>query len=194
VSDNEHKPGRRDLVSSEAQTRAQGQHLAEQEAAEERARRNANFVQIDRKSMQELRMLIGRSGLAARLLLMLAEKMNRENAIVISFHTLERITGKSRTALHNAIALLKKEQWIQVVKVGTANAYFINNAVFWRGEGKDKQAHFRAAIIASFDEQDERENWEGVKLKHFPVLDPGERLTHTSESLPPPDQSDLDLN
>ena len=193
MSQTERKPAGRALVSSEAQMRVQGQQLAEQDKAAERAKKNWNFVQVERKSMALMRQLIDRSPLAAKVLLLFGERMGRDGAIMISFHTLEKITGKSRTALHNAITLLKKEKWIQVVKVGTANAYLVNNAVFWRGEGSAKHTHFRAAIVASFDEQDQHEDWDNVQLKHFPVLSDGERLTHNSEPLPPPDQADLDL-
>lgn len=181
-------------VSDEALVRAQGQHLAEQNAAEKRSKKNWNFVQMERKTMGYMRDLIEESPLAAKLMFLFGEKMNRDNAIVISYHTLEKITGRGRTALHNAITLLKKRQWLQVVKVGTANAYVINNAVFWRGEGDQKQAHFRAAIVASFDEQDQREQWDGIQLKHFSVLQHDARLDDDSGASSTLDQRDLDLN
>lgn len=188
------QPRAKQTVSDEALVRAQGQHLAEQNTAEKRSKKNWNFVQIERKTMGYMRDLIEESPLAAKLLFLFGEKMNRDNAIVISYHTLEKITGKGRTALHNAITLLKKRQWLQVVKVGTANAYVINNAVFWRGEGDQKQAHFRAAIVASFDEQDQREQWDGIQLKHFPVLQHDARIDDDSGAESTPNQPDLDLN
>lgn len=160
------------LVDDKTIIRNNGQDLAEKEAAEERAKKNYNFLQIEQKTLKEFRRLTDQSPKALKLLFAMAEKMNRTNAIMASNATLAQITGISIPTVVRAIKLLKEENWIQVIRVGTANAYIINSTVFWKSTGDLKQASFHAQIIASESEQLEPvENWDKVTLKHFPFLD-----------------------
>lgn len=167
---------RQSLVPEEVHQRAQQQHLKEREASEELAKKNHNFLQVQKRNLKEFRRLIKENPTAAQLMFLFAEKMNRQNALMCSFNTLGEITGLSRSTLSKAIALLKKEQWIEVLKVGTANAYLINHAVFWQDTADKKNSHFvfGATIIASMSEQDEgaatKESWKDVELRHFPFL------------------------
>ncbi|MES9320406.1 hypothetical protein ABEP90_12405, partial [Cutibacterium acnes] len=110
---------------------------------------------------------------------------------------MQQILGKSRPTLDRAVRLLREDNWIQVVKVGTANAYVLNSAVFWTDRGdKRHMASFKAQIVTTLDEQDKdfRAN-PHVKLKHVPTLvSKDERVIVGTDELPPPDQQDLDLN
>lgn len=166
------------LIPESAHQRAQQQHLQEKEQAEELAQKNHNFLQVQKRNLKEFRRLIDKSPVAAKLIFLLAEKMNRQNALMCSFKTLEEITGLSRATLSRAIAVLKKEQWINVLKVGSANAYIVNYNVFWQDSADKKNSHavFGATIIASKSEQDSedeeyKEQWKGVSLRHFPFMD-----------------------
>lgn len=184
-------------MNDETAHRLNGQELAEKESADEFARKNFNFLQIEKRQLREMRRLVNLDVNAFNVLTILAERMNRMNAICCSQKTLMKITGLSRTSVHNAVSILKKEHWLEVVKIGTANAYVINSRVFWQNSGDKKMAVFHAAIIASADEQnqEELENWKNVKLKQFPVLADGERVTVVggTDDLPPPDQHELDV-
>lgn len=183
------------LISPEAEARARQQELAEQEEAEQRAKKNFNFLQIEKRSLRHIRELYDQNATAGKLLFILAEKMNRQNALVCSYDTMSKITGLGRTALYKAIRHLKEHNWIQVVKIGTANAYIINSKVFWQSYVDKKMTVFHATIVASSDEQDEPiENWDKVKLKHFPFLDHNEEAVVTDEALPPPDQVEIDFH
>ena len=63
----------------------------------------------------------------------LVEHMGRTtNAVVCSYTTLCEITGVSRPTVGRAIKLLKDDQWIDTVKIGNANAYCVNERVFWQ--------------------------------------------------------------
>lgn len=188
------------VISEEAEARARLQDMREEEEAEERRKRNYHFVQIEKRAMREIRRLAKESPAAHEILLILAEKMNRENAIMCSIQTLQQLTGRSRPTVSRAIKVLKDEMWVQVVKVGTANAYLINNSVFWQSSGDKKFAHFRAAIITSATEQDEDPDvMAKAKLKHFPYLEvrdavtDGAQLLISNDDLPPPDQAEMDL-
>jgi hypothetical protein len=159
------------IISQEVESKIRQQELAEQQAREEIAKKNFNFVQIEKLALRDLRGLIDRSPTAARVITLMAEKMNRQNALVCSYDTLSKIIGLSRATLSRAIKLLVKERWIQIVKIGATNAYIINSRVFWQSYGDKKMTVFHASIVASSDEQDEPvENWDNVKLKHFPFL------------------------
>lgn len=157
------------LIPEEIHQRVQHQNLLAREKADEDAKKNHGFVQVEKRNFRELRGLIDRSPVAAKLLLIIGEKMNRQNALLCSFNTLKEITGLSRSTLSVAVALLKKECWLEVVKIGTANAYIVNSRVFWQSYGNMKHATFNATIVASSTEQD-KENWNAVDLRHFPFL------------------------
>lgn len=158
------------LVSQETKNRMRKEEFAKQERALEISRMNHNFTQINNRAWASLRELIQDNPQAAGLLTILAEKMGRQNALVCSYDTLTHITGRSRTSLHRSIKYLKERRWIQVVKIGTANAYVVNAAVFWKSHGDKKLAAFSAAIIASSSEQDSTENWEDTSLQSLPLL------------------------
>jgi len=184
------------LISNEAEQRVQQQNLKEEIEAEELARKNFHFLQIEKRTLRDLRRLSGASTPAVNVLLLLAERMNRSNAIVCSYRVLAEITGYSRPTLHNAIKLLEAERWIQVIKIGSANAYLVNSRAFWQDTGtKKRHASFNASIVASETEQAAQfvENWEGVEMRQFPVLnrEEQEQLVVKNDELPPPDQAEL---
>lgn len=182
-------------VKQETEGRTRQQELLEQAEAEKRAKKNYNFVQIEKRTLRLVRELYADNPAAGKLLFILAEKMNRQNALVCSYETISKITGLGRTTLYKAIKYLKTHNWIEVIKVGTANAYIINSRVFWQSYGDKKLSVFHATIVASSDEQDTSvEDWSKVNLKHFPFLNHEEEAIIAREELPPPDQSEIDYH
>jgi len=180
-------------IKADTLVRLNGQDLKEKEAADAARTKNSNFVQIKKSALRDMRGLATRSPKAMQLLLTLVEKMNRENAIMISKKTLEQITGMSSATVTRSIALLKEERWVQVIKVGTSNVYRVNSMAFWQASKDQMYTSFRATIVASQDEQDE--DWTGVKLKHFPLLESSDvdKMIIENEDLPPPDQGELNV-
>ena len=90
--------------------KARQDQLTEQAKAEARARHNHNkFLQIDKKAIAELRKLMVQHVGACNVLMMLAEKMNRQNAIVMSYDAMMKMTGYSKSSITKAIAVLKKK-------------------------------------------------------------------------------------
>lgn len=160
-----------------------------------RKREPSDFVQISRKSMKEIRVLSDKNKLALKILMILAEKMNRQNAVVVSQKTLCQLLGKGRTSVYNAIKTLEEGRWLKTLKIGTANAYIINERVFWTDlTDKRRYAIFSANVIVSEDEQEvSAEDWDAIEIKHFPFLEKKIPLIVGDDSLPPPDQTDLDL-
>ena len=158
--------------------------------------KNVNFVQIDRRIMQAHRELMFSSPGAAIVLSVLTEHMDKSNGIVISYSTLQELTNYSRAAVGRAIKKLKEDQWIQVIKVGTASVYVVNSRAFWTANAKGKHySRFHATVVASASEQSVGiEKLKALQLRQVPVLQNSERLTLNDDILPPPDQADMDLN
>lgn len=160
--------------------------------AEERLRKNQNFVQLYKQELKELRALNAKDPTAMSLLLMLVEKMNKQNAIVMSQKTMMKITGKSRPTISRAVKTLRDTNFMQVIKVGSANAYVINSRVFWQTVSNSKFSVFSATVIASEDEQNSGfiEDWDGVELKQVPLFQ--ERVVEAPEEQTE-EQRELDL-
>lgn len=151
----------------------------------------ADFAMLTRGYIRDIRELSRRSPCAFQVFMLLTERMNKTNAIVISQTTLCQILNYGRTAIHNAIRLLESERWLQIVKIGTANGYVINSKVVWRDHSGKRYASFYAEVVASESDQGRPvEDWDNVELRHVPVLQAGEQPISTGE-IPPPDQAEL---
>lgn len=172
-----------------------------QQKIEQAKNQNKDFVQLTRAEMRKISELSSKKGgqSALNLLMLFAQNMNKQNAVMISFDMLEKVTGKSRATIDRSIKLLKQDQWIQVVKVGNANVYVLNSAVFWTDKADKRFASFSAQIVTTLDEQDAdiRKNPE-VKLRTVPAFFQEPELMANGlilgdDELPPPDQLDTDL-
>lgn len=151
-----------------------------------------DFAMLTRGYIKDIRELSRRSPAAFQVFMLLVERMNRTNAVVISQATLGKILGYGRTAIHNAVRLLEAEKWVQVVKVGTANGYIINSKVLWRDNNGKRYASFYAEVVVSADEQGRPiEDWDNVELRHVPLISKNEFIIDDGADLPPPDQKDL---
>ena len=169
--------------------------LLDEEKAAKRLPKNMDFVQVSRAELRAIGELGAKSSLALDLLMIFAQSMDKKNAVMMSYETLRYLTGKSRRHLLRAITILKSDNWVQVIEVGTANAYVLNSAVFWSDRGdKRHMASFGAQVITTLEEQekDVRESPK-LKLRRVPMLN-NERISLGDDQLPPPDQEDLELN
>lgn len=147
---------------------------------------------ITRGYIRDIRELSKRSAAAFNLLMLIVERMDRANALVVSQSTLSQILGYGRTTIHKATKILVEERWLRVMKVGTASAYVVNSKVVWRTHNGERYAGFYAEVLVSEKEQDGMvEDWENVEMRHVPVIKSGEKLVVGDEPPPPPDQSEL---
>jgi hypothetical protein len=136
-----------------------------------RVKKNQNFVQLSQSNIVEIVKLESESASASKILWFLVSKMNKSNAVVISQKTLMVLTGMGRTSVYTAVKHLRNNRWIDVLKVGTANAYVVNSQVFWKSSNDKKYTSFSAQVITSLDEQ-ESENLNVLfesKLKSVPM-------------------------
>lgn len=175
---------------------AQDESSSETAESQTNERANANFVQLSRHYLRDMRRLARKSAVAHEILYYLVEHMGRTtNAVVVSYQTLVEVTGTSRATVARAVKLLKDQQWIDSVKIGSASAYAVNERIFWQaGRNQRQYAVFSATVIATETEQESgfREKAK-QSLKHIPVVESHDITTTGKETLPPPDQGDLEL-
>lgn len=155
---------------------------------------NYNFVQLSRAYLKAWRELTTSQPAAATVLLYLIEQMGRTtNAVICSYKTLQEATGYSRPSISRAIKVLKEENWIDTVKVGSATAYCVNERVAWQaGRNQRRYAMFSATVVACESEQDSDYHLKAKDdIRYIPIVRAGEQAVITNEELPPPDQGDL---
>ena len=158
--------------------------LLEETTREVNRKKNLDFVQLYKKELRQLRGLVKLNPTAAQILLVFVEKMNKQNAVIMSFKTLEQITKKTRQTCSKAVKDLREANFINIIKVGNANAYVVNSNVFWSTDNqiKEKFAIFTATVVAcGADQDDDFEDWSGVELKQIPIIYPGEQLTFLND-------------
>lgn len=157
--------------------------------------KNLSYVQWEKSSMSAFRSLVGKSPAAVQVLSLITEQMDARNALVISQQTMADLCGISRPTVARAIAILKKHNWVETVRIGSTTAYVCNQSVFWQ-QARDKRfyADFTARVIASADDQSEslEELQSEKKLHKLPSAEAGEKISilHDEE---PPTQPEMEL-
>ncbi|MDO8336521.1 MAG: hypothetical protein Q7T74_07130 [Candidatus Saccharibacteria bacterium] len=133
---------------------------------------NAGFIQVSKMYIAEMTDLAQRAPSAHTVLWTLVQQMNKLNAVMIGQDSLCKLTKLSPATVKRAVALLREQQWLEVLKVGTANAYRVNSDVFWQDRADGRWASFSANVIVNFDEQDERtKTFPKVTTRHFPFVE-----------------------
>ena len=134
---------------------------------------NSDFVQLSKIYMDETVSLANHAPAAFMVLMTLVKQMNKVNSVMISNESLERICGVSNSTIKRAIKILREQQWIDVLKVGTSNVYRVNSNVFWQDRADGKWASFQAQVVLNFDEQDETTKKKPVKswTRHIPLVE-----------------------
>ncbi|HGK4901228.1 TPA: plasmid replication initiator-like protein [Yersinia enterocolitica] len=152
------------------------------------------YYMMSRAAEKNLRALQKENPTAALVFSVIRENMQiGTNAVTISNPVLATILGKSARTIARATKHLAEHAYVQIVKVGNTNTYVVNEQVAFAGSVGQRKAVFSATVVAHECEQEE--GWEQVKkLKAIPVIYEDERPILAANELPPPDQTDLDLN
>ena len=133
---------------------------------------NAGFIQVSKMYIAETIGLANQSPSAHSVLWTLVQQMDKQNSVMISQESLCKLTKLSSATIKRAVALLREQQWIDVLKMGTANVYRVNSTVFWQDRADGRWASFSANIILNFDEQDEQtKRMPTVRTRHIPVVE-----------------------
>ena len=158
--------------------------MIEERDAEKNQKKNIDFVQLYKKELKQLRGLVKLNPTAAQILLVFVEKMNKQNAVIMSYKTLEQITKRTRQTCSKAMKDLREANFINIVKVGNVNAYVVNSNVFWSTDNQSKERFsvFTATVVACGSEQEQDfEDWSNVKLKSIPIIAVGEQISLFNE-------------
>ena len=128
---------------------------------------NANFVQFYRNEIGSIRELIKDEPKAASLFLFLSEKMDQENALIVS-RNFVRIFWNFKKNNYQTVKCSKKEKgFIEIIKSGTANVYLVNANIAWTSyANKREYAQFKANVFVSKSEQEYK-----IKSSKFKQLD-----------------------
>lgn len=142
--------------------------------------KTTSWVQTEKQVHVEWGKLTMKHPAAAAIVHTLLSMLDKDaQAIVISQPTLAKVLGCHINTVKRSILHLKKNKWIQVVKVGstgTSNAYVLNSAVAWvKGREDMRFGCFRARVIADADEQD-KETLAVTDLRKVPVAYPPEKV------------------
>lgn len=146
---------------------------AEEEKKKEEQRKKSpyrNFLQVNKDAYKQEDWLMKESPAAYRLLRFIAQNMDNYNALICSYTVFSESLGYGRTTLSNAVKLLKDNNYLKIVKSGSANIYIINNELYWQSYGSNfSRCEFNAKIVISSEEQDEQDKAE-IKAKRYKML------------------------
>ena len=139
--------------------------------------KNHNFTQVADGYMDDYARLIQRNPAAASLLMFFASRMGRlNNAVVMSYRSMMELTGYSRPTIVNALKVLKSENWLDSVKIGSIKAYGLNERFVWKAANNQRHyAEFSAICIAAASEQEPKREAKAQsvreKLRYLPVIE-----------------------
>lgn len=120
-----------------------------------RGNQKQGWLQSD-KAAHDMMWKLGMKNATALPLLhyMVAHIKRGSGGVVVSAQTLAKELGVTGRTIQNAVALLKKCNFIQVLKSGNTNVYVINSQVAWQGKRGARYATFNATIRLHEDEQE----------------------------------------
>lgn len=119
------------------------------------------FVQFNLTHTKDWIALNKKSHIATEILMFLMDHMDGHNALICSITVLSEALGYCRSAISEAIGILKSSGFVDVKKSGNTNVYLLNKDLAWKSWGKNyRYAEFEAKIIISESEQ---ERLSGVK-------------------------------
>lgn len=135
--------------------------LKEQEKAAEAARKRekqspfSRWTQFNNEHTKELMMLAMKYPKAHAILYFLVDQMDNYNACICSATVMQEVLGVSRQTISKNIKILKDLGFLAVFKSGNANVYTINDKVYWKSWGNNRQySKFPANIVLAMSEQD----------------------------------------
>lgn len=111
---------------------------------------NGNFVMLFKNNMDKVIELTKLDNKASALFLFLVEQMNTDNAVVISSESIAEAMDWGIATVYRKVAILKKANFLQVYKIGTANVYRLNSDLVWSTWANKKEySKFRASVVIS---------------------------------------------
>ena len=135
---------------------------AEPKAEAEARKREKNspfsrWTQFNNEHTKELMMLAIKYPKAHAILYFLVDQMDNYNACICSATVMQEVLGVSRQTISKNIKTLKELGFLAVLKSGNANIYTINDKVYWKSWGNNRQySKFPANVVLAMSEQEEQ--------------------------------------
>lgn len=132
----------------------------------------AGYLQVSKLYIEEVTAMASRAPSASLVFWTLVKLMSKQNAVMISQDSLAKLCKMSMPTVKRAVSLLRKEQWMEVHKIGTQNVYRVNSSVIWQDKLDGKWTAYNARLVINFDEQDELTKTMGpVRTRHIPLVE-----------------------
>jgi DNA-binding transcriptional ArsR family regulator len=117
----------------------------------------SRWTQYNNERTKEMMWLALKHPKAHAILLFLVDQMDDKNAVMCSYKVLEEVLDVGHATIARNIKVLKDNGYLAVLKSGTSNVYAINDTVFWKSWGNNKQySKFPANVILSLSEQEKQ--------------------------------------
>lgn len=128
-----------------------------QEIKQEKKSPFSRWTQFNNEHTKELMMLAIKYPKAHAILYFLVDQMDNYNACICSTTVMQEVLGVSRQTISKNIKTLKELGFLAVLKSGNANVYTINDKVYWKSWGNNRQySKFPANVVLALSEQDEQ--------------------------------------
>ena len=165
-----------------------------EEEAEKRAERERkkspfnNFYQINIKNNGYLVELATKNATALAILILIFEKMDGYNAVILPTKVIMEYMNISRPTATRALKYLKEHGYIYCKYAGNMPVYIANNNLVWKSWGSNAAyCEFPANVVLTSSEQEDRKDIE-LKAKKYTAMEiknneQRETSTDTTESL-----------
>lgn len=115
---------------------------------------NANFIQFYEDNIGLFLKMTRENPKALEVFWWVLERMDNDNAIVISQQALADSLKVSRMTIHRATEYLKNEKILTILKSGNTSIYVLNSQIVWKNDAESKKyAHFSAKVYITAEEQ-----------------------------------------
>jgi DNA-binding transcriptional ArsR family regulator len=122
----------------------------EERKKQEELQKNANFIQLYRDHMPEMRWLMTNHQFASSVLFFILEHMDNRNALACSYSVFEDYFEKHKTTIYRNLKILEENGFIDILKMGTSNVYLVNQDLAWTDNKSSKKfAKYDGKILVS---------------------------------------------
>lgn len=117
----------------------------------------SRWTQFNNEHTKELMLLAIKYPKAHAILYFLVDQMDNYNACICSYKVMQEVLGCGQATIARNIKTLKDLGFLAIFKSGNVNVYTINDKVYWKSWGNNRQySKFPANVVLAMSEQDEQ--------------------------------------
>ena len=139
----------------------------------------SRWTQFNNEHTKDLMMLAMKYPKAHAILYFLVDQMDNYNACICSYKVMQEVLDCGQATIARNIKTLKDLGFLAILKSGNANVYTINDKVYWKSWGNNRQySKFPANVVLAMSEQDNYKqaeeghqiNFEDLKTEKFKAI------------------------